>query len=296
MPLSLSRREFFAASTVTVLAGPALAAESKKLVLIAGKPSHGPGAHEFNAGVQLLAKCLSGFPGLEVSVNLNGWPKHRDVFDGAAGILIYADGGEHHPAVLNDNLAFLGNLMAKGVGLMCAHYGVEVSKDKGGKEFQDWIGGYYENAWSCNPMWKPEFKEFPKHPIANSVKPFAVEDEWYFNMRFRPDMKGITGVLTATPPDKVRDGPYVYPHGPYKHIQEAKGRPEHMMWATERADGGRGVGFTGGHFHTNWKNDNFRKAVLNALVWICKLEVPKDGVASSVNDEEIKANLDPKTK
>jgi hypothetical protein len=67
-----------------------------------------------------------------------------------------------------------------------------------------------------------------------------------------------------------------------------------MMWAVERDDGGHGVGFTGGHFHTNWQNDNFRKAVLNALVWICKVDVPPNGVDSSVNDEEIKQNLDPK--
>ncbi|MBO0697498.1 MAG: ThuA domain-containing protein, partial [Zavarzinella sp.] len=257
-------------------------------------PSHGPGAHEFNAGVQLLAKCLNGFPGLETSVNLNGWPKSQAVFDGAAGILIYADGGAGHPAIQRDRLQFLGGLMNKGVGLMCAHFGVEVPKDKGGKEFQDWIGGYYEDKWSCNPIWRPEFKEFPKHPIAHGLKPFSAEDEWYFNMRFRPEMKGVMPILTAVPPDQVRDGPYVYPKGPYKHIQETKGRPEHMMWAVERADGGRGAGFTGGHFHHNWKNDNFRKAVLNALVWICKRDVPGDGVESTVTDAEIKQNLDPK--
>ena len=267
-----------------------------KLVFIAGKPSHPPRMHEFNAGVQILAKCLKNYPGLELSVNLNGWPRDEAVFDGAAGILIYADGGGGHPAVQKDRLAFLGNLMKKGVGLMCAHYGVEVLKDKGGKEFQDWIGGYYEHEFSCNPLWKPEFKEFPKHPIANGVKPFATEDEWYFNMRFRPEMKGVTGILTSVPSDKTRDGPYVYPRGPYKHIQEAKGRAEHMMWATEREDGGRGVGFTGGHFHSNWKNDEYRKAVLNALVWICKLDVPKDGVESSVSNEDMKAFLDDKGK
>ena len=83
-------------------------------------------------------------------------------------------------------------------------------------------------------------------------------------------MKGVTPILSAKPSDEVRDGPYVYPKGPYKHIQEAKGRSETMMWAVERPDGGRGVGFTGGHFHRNWPNDNFRKVVLNALVWICK--------------------------
>jgi hypothetical protein len=67
------------------------------------------------------------------------------------------------------------------------------------------------------------------------------------------------------------------------------------MWAVERADGGRGVGFTGGHFHKNWGNDDFRKTVLNALVWLAKAEVPADGVQSAVTDDELNANLDPKT-
>jgi hypothetical protein len=67
-----------------------------------------------------------------------------------------------------------------------------------------------------------------------------------------------------------------------------------MMWAIERADGGRGFGFTGGHFHANWGNDNVRKAVLNALVWVTKLEVPANGIESKVSDEELTANLDPK--
>jgi hypothetical protein len=275
-----------------------LAAEppKKKLVMIAGTPSHPPGMHEFNAGTLLLAKCLKDVKELELSVHLNGWPKDDKVFDNAAGIFIYCDGGGNHPAVQMGRLERLGGLMKKGTGLMCAHYGVEVLADKGGKEFQAWIGGYYEHMWSVNPIWKPEFKEFPKHPIANGVKPFAVDDEWYFNMRFRPDNKGITPILTAKPSDATRDGPYVYPRGPYKHIQEAKGRAEAMMWAVERDDGGRGVGFTGGHFHTNWKNDNFRKSVLNALLWICNVDVPADGVVSTVTDEDMKANLDDKGK
>jgi hypothetical protein len=115
-------------------------------------------------------------------------------------------------------------------------------------------------------------------------------------MRFRDDAAAVTPILSAKPSDAVRDGPYVYPKGPYKHIQENKGRAETMMWAYERPGGGRGVGFTGGHTHRNWLDDNFRKVVLNALVWICHVEVPADGVASTVTEEDIKANLDPKGK
>ena len=66
------------------------------------------------------------------------------------------------------------------------------------------------------------------------------------------------------------------------------------MWTVERADGGRGFGFTGGHFHDNWGNDDFRKVLLNGLLWIAKVEVPSDGVASSVTKSDLDANLDPK--
>jgi hypothetical protein len=171
-----------------------------------------------------------------------------------------------------------------------------VPADLGGPQFKDWIGGYYETNFSVNPMWAPEYTTFPVHPITRGVKPFQVKDEWYFNMRFRDDHKGITPILSAVPPDAVRDGPYVYPKGPYPHIQAAKGRLEHMMWAVERADGGRGVGFTGGHFHRNWQNPDFRKVALNALVWISKAEVPANGVQSAVTDEDMTRNLDPKPK
>ena len=59
-------------------------------------------------------------------------------------------------------------------------------------------------------------------------------------------------------------------------------------------DGGRGFGFTGAHFHKNWGDENFRKTVLNAILWIAKSEVPAEGVQSSVTPEQLRANLDAK--
>jgi len=281
-------------AAMATLAPQAMAEENKQLLLIAGTPSHGPGDHEFNAGVQLLAQCLKSVPNLEVTIQLNGWPKDEAIFDGKDGILMYMDGGANHPAVQEDRLAFLGGLMKKGVGFMCAHYGVDVPADNGGSEFKQWIGGHYEAGYSCNPMWSPEYKEFPDHPVANGVKPFQIKDEWYMHMRFRDDISGVTPLLVGTPSDDVRDGPYVYPKGPYEHIQADKGKPETMMWAVEREDGGRGVGFTGGHIHKNWGHDDFRKIVLNALVWITGMDVPENGVESTVTADDLAKNLDPK--
>ena len=298
-----------AAALALALPLPASAktAEGKpKIVLMAGKPSHPPRMHEFNAGVQLLAKCLGqGAPNVKVEVVLNGWPQDESVFTGADAVVFYMDGSKGHEVVKDDGkrLAKIEEWVKAGVGIGAMHYGVEVVPEQAGDQFKRWIGGHYEHMYSCNPMWEPDFATFPEHAITRGVKPFKVRDEWYFNMRFADGFTGdkavagpvkFTPILVAKPGDEVRKGPYVYPKGPYPHIVEAGGRAEAMMWAVERADGGRGFGFTGGHFHDNWGNENFRKTVLNALVWLAKGDVPAGGIESKVTKEDLDANLDPK--
>ena len=270
-------------------------AADRKIVFIAGRPSHGPGDHEHRAGCLLLAKCLSGVPGITSVVYSNGWPHVANAFDGASAVVIYADGGGGHPAIQQDHLKILGGLIDKGVGFGCLHYAVEVPKEKGGAEFLKWIGGYFETYWSVNPHWDATFSSFPKHPITQGVAPFKIRDEWYYHMRFPEGMKDVTPILTAVPPDSTRGKPGANdPHGGNPEVQKHMGEPEHVMWAMERADGNRGFGFTGAHFHKNWGNDEFRKVVLNAILWIAKADVPASGVRSTVTAEDLKQNLDPK--
>src|SRR5688572_14235194 len=167
------------------LAGTVVNAESKNILLIAGKVSHGPGDHEFRAGSLLLKKCLDTVPGISVVVHSNGWPKVESAFDNADAILIYADGGAGHPAIQGERMKLIDGLAKKGVGIACAHYGVEAPKGDPGEAMHRWIGGYYEHKFSVNPMWSPEFNSFPDHPVTRGVRPFSVLDEWYFNMRWR---------------------------------------------------------------------------------------------------------------
>jgi len=285
--------------TLTVL-GALLSASAadKKIVLIAGPPSHGPREHEHRAGCLLLKACLDHVPGVVSEVHSNGWPRNPDqAFAGADTVVIYSDGGGGHPFLQADRLEILGALIKKGVGLACLHYAVEPTKEKGEKEFLDWIGGCFEVNWSVNPTWVADFKQFPKHPVTSGVNPFQLRDEWYFHMRFRDQMAGVTPILTAVAPESTmnrHDGP----HEGNAAVREAvkNGEPQHMAWACERADGGRGFGFTGAHYHQNWGNDNFRKLVLNAILWTAKAEVPPEGVASTVTEEDLKQNLDPKGK
>jgi type 1 glutamine amidotransferase len=271
-------------------------AADKKIILIAGSPSHGPGEHEHRAGCLLLKKCLDQNPGFVSEVHSNGWPKDEKVFEGAHAVIFYADGGGGHPAVRTpERIKLLGELMNKGVGMGCIHYGVEVEKNKGGPEFLEWIGGYFETFHSVNPHWRANYTNFPSHPVASGLQSFSTQDEWYYHMRFRPNMKGVTPILTAVPPDSTRGKPGANSsHGGNPDVQKHMGEPEHTMWVAERSNGGRGFGETGAHYHKNWGDENFRRAVLNAIVWIAHAEVPANGVQSKITPADLEENLDPK--
>jgi type 1 glutamine amidotransferase len=270
-------------------------AEDKRIVMIAGKPSHGPGEHEHRAGLLLFQKCLAGFPGIQVEVYSNGWPANSEALKGAAAVVIYSDGGGGHPALQDDHLQQLGALMKQGVGLACIHYAVEPTQAKGQSELIDWIGGCFEINRSVNPVWTANYQTLPEHPISRGVNPFKIKDEWYFNMHFREDMKGVTPILAAVPgADTMSRADGEHEGNPGVRAAVQRGDSQIMAWACERTDGGRGFGYTGGHYHHNWGNENTRKLVLNAILWIAKVEVPKNGVESTVTAAELSQNLDPK--
>lgn len=295
MPRVTSLRSTFV-GFVALLAAAALSAADKNVLLLAGAPSHGPGAHEHNAGLLLLQKCLAGVPGLKTEISLGGswsadpaWLKNRDA------IIMYADGGPKHPALQENRLAQLEEALARGTGLGLLHYATEPTLEKGQPEFLRWVGGAFEIHWSVNPHWDADFKTLPVHPITRGVKPFTIRDEWYFHLRFAEAMKGVTPILSAVPDASTTSRPDGHHSGnPAMRAAVARGDLQTVAWAYERPTGGRGFGFTGAHFHANWSNDDFRTLVLNAVLWLARMEVPASGVRSSVRAEDLSVNLDPK--
>ncbi|HMP77962.1 MAG TPA: ThuA domain-containing protein [Pirellulaceae bacterium] len=264
---------------------------NKRVLFLAGMPSHGYGAHEHYAGCLILAKRLKeAMPDYDVDVIRHRWPEDPAVFDGIDAVVMYSDGGAGHPAL--SRLEFLENLSQNGVGIVCLHYAVEVPKGEPGDHFLKWIGGYFEADWSVNPHWVAKFEMFPDHPISRGVKPFEIQDEWYYHMRFRPEMQGVTPILTAIPPASTLERPDG-PHSGNPHVRAKIGQPQHVAWASERPEGGRGFGFTGGHDHWNWGHDEFRKVVLNAIVWTAHGDVPENGVGGSpVTLDDLKEDQD----
>jgi type 1 glutamine amidotransferase len=156
------------------------------------------------------------------------------------------------------------------------------------------MGGFCDLDWSVNPHWTPKFKDFPDHPISNGVEPFSINDEWYYHMRFVEKMKGVTPILSDLPPlqtlrraDGARSG------NPTVRKAVTSGEKQHVAWAYQRPGGGRGFGFTGAHNHVSWQDDNFRKVVLNAILWTAHVKVPKKGCPSPTpSDTQIGENID----
>jgi type 1 glutamine amidotransferase len=256
-----------------------------KIVIVAGRQSHGPGEHEFFAGSAILMKLLKQTPGVFPVLARDGWPKDPKTFEGAKAVVFYMDGGGGHPIIQKDHEEVVQKLIEQGVGFVNLHYAVEYPKSKS-DHILAWLGGYYETGFSTNPHWKADFKSLPEHPITRGVKPFDIQDEWYFNIRFAPESKKVTPILKAVPPDDKRGTPAA---------KEFKGREEIVAWAFER-DKGRSFGFTGGHFHRNWGDENFRRLVVNAILWTANVEVPKDGAKVELDPEDLKKNLDRKGK
>jgi hypothetical protein len=273
-------------ATASRPADAAPADAKKQIVFVHGKASHGYGGHAYGPAFRMLARILNeNVPAVDALVVQDDGD--LAVLDSADAIVLGSDGGRLVKS-LGDRLE---PLMEKGVGLACLHYTVDPSDPKAIERLIAWIGGAYERHWSVNPHWEADFKEFPDHPVSQGLKPFKSQDEWYYHMRFAEDMKGVTPILAAVPPESTRqrgDGP----HSGNPTVRARTGMKEVVGWTYERPNGGRGFGFTGMHTHWNWAQDSFRQSVLNAIVWIAGAEVPQGGVPSKTPTlEELEADL-----
>jgi type 1 glutamine amidotransferase len=236
----------------------------RKVVFLAGKPSHGEGNHEWDKDARFLKECLDGASDIEpldIAIHDNGWPVNPTDLDDADAIVFFADGHKFHPLVQPERMAKIHELAKRGVGLAFIHYCVEPPEGKEA-DFIEWMGGCYERGYSQNPINTVAISPVKNdHPITRGCGGYVLEDEWYFDIRLRSDDPRVVSLMTGKLP----------PRAPQDKV---------LAWATTRDDGGRGFGFSGGHYHKNWHIEPFRKLVLNAILWVAKAEVPANGVSS----------------
>ncbi len=266
--------------------------KGKVVLIVAGSKSHGPGDHEFFAGSVILSNLLKQTPGVWPILARDGWPKNERLLERADSLVFYMDGRGGHPVVKGNHMALLQKQIDRGAGWVNLHYAVDY-EPQAGQTVLGWMGGFYDPRTSINPHWDAVIRTLPKHPVSNGVKPFTLRDEWYYNMHWAGDVtdvkdaKGVTPILQAVPPDDTRKT---------ADAKKYPGRLETLAWAYERPSGGRGFGFTGGHFHRNWADEDFRRVVVNAILWTAKVEVPEGGAKVDFDPADLNKNLDRKGK
>ncbi|UVI29628.1 ThuA domain-containing protein [Paenibacillus spongiae] len=258
----------------------------KKVVLIAGEPSHGPGAHEYDKTVRLLKVLLDQSiysDRLQVHAVSGGWPDNDELLEDADLLLFVTDGrdGELYrdvPFVANEQrIALMKKLMDGGCGLILLHFSTFFTREEG-KSVLAWAGGYFEwedergerNWYSRIDMGSRLDLSSREHPICTGVADtISLQDEVYFHLRMIPDDPRRIPIWTV--PELAGDHPEANLVG----------------WALERENGGRSFVTTAGHSYSIWEDEGFRRLNLQALLWAAGFAIPVGGIHSRFYADEV---------
>ncbi|MGN6492271.1 MAG: ThuA domain-containing protein [Agriterribacter sp.] len=255
-----------------------------KVVILAGAKSHPAGFHEYIKSSRLLKAMLEKHAPRKLVVDIfYDWPTDSTALDNANVIVCISDGRDGHlfkdaSFLVPERVPIIEKQMKRGCGLVTFHFST-FAPDAYGDHVLQWAGGYfdwqddkgdrnwYSNIVNLNTQVLPAT---PTHPLCRGVKPFTIEEEFYYNIRFPVNEPGWKPILTVPA------------------LKSDKPNGNTVAWAIERKDGSRGFGTTMGHHFANWKNDDFRKLVLNGIVWAAGVDVPVNGVnAPFYTDREV---------
>jgi type 1 glutamine amidotransferase len=263
----------------------------KKIVFLAGPKDHGAvGRHEYEKDLRELAWQLekaTNLRGIETSVLVGKAPRDLTVLEDAAAIVIDGSGdwqrnetnvlfqqfqatdGRTYDAETTAYLRKLDQLIRqKGIGVSIFHYTMWVENQVGRQYYLNWLGGLWIPYASHNPVDTWKMSPFNvEHPVLRGVKPWSFRDE-VFSRYFLFDNPKRTELMEGTPSNANN------------------GAPRPVSWVYERPDGGRSFVWGGSDFHDNMHNvADYRRYLLNGIIWTAKIDVPAEGVAAPAPPE-----------
>ena len=242
----------------------------KKLLLIGqGPDGHPVETHEYMAGVKVLAKCLEPVAGLEVTTIRadSAWKEGPELIDRADGVVLYLSEGAKWTQMDPKRYEALSKLTKRGGGIVVLHWAIGTREAEPIADFVKLAGGCHGGPDRKYAVVETKLEaDDAKHPILAGIGTFTARDEFYYRLKLAPAGTSVTPLLHAT----------------------IDGKKEMVAWAWNRPDKGRSFGFTGLHFHANWRLPEYRRLVSQGVLWTLKMPIPRDGLAVEVPEADLK--------
>lgn len=239
----------------------------KRVLLIGQSPDGHPRAtHEYMPAMRMLADCLNRVAQTQtVIVNADEpWKEGPELLDGADAAVVFVSEGAKWLRNDRKRLAAFQELAKRRGGLVCLHWGMGTKKADNIADFVALFGGCHGG-----PDRKYKVVEVTTritasdHPIMHGVGPVTLREEFYYTLKFAKPAKSITPLIQV-PID---------------------GQPHTVAWAFQRPDGGKSFGFSGCHFHENWKHTEYRRMVVQGVLWSLDQRIPKDGIDVKITEK-----------
>jgi len=274
---------------------------TKVIYFLAGPKDHagpeGSGRHETRRDLLVLQHCIDSISNVKGVKILTKFLYSRtaldvaDMKDVAAIIVecsaessskeranpIFPPSGDNTRTYDRATLAYLAQLDSlhkAGMGIMILHWGITTTNQKATQYHMSWFGeasmaGYTHNPlgyWSVMPI-----QAAKNHPILRGVGPWNYKDEIFSRMVVNPGDPYRTDLLTGVA-EKSNQGAVTDPLG--------------IASAYEK-NGARGVLWGGMDYHSALLNENYRRFVLNAILWTAGIDVPKNGAKSDAKQLQL---------
>lgn len=237
----------------------------KRLLLLGqGPDGHPPTTHEYVSGLTILEALLKGVPGLETHIERadEPWPEGPRHLAEADGCVLFLSEGAKWANADPRRYEALTRLASRGGGLVVLHWGMGTKDASNIDPFLRLLGGCHGGPDRRYAVLETEWRiAAPDHPVVTAVGPLKVRDEFYYRLKLTQS-SGVQPLVTV-PID---------------------GRDETVAWAWQRPDGGRSFGFSGLHFHDNWRHAEYRRLVSQAVLWTMKLPVPDGGLSVNLDN------------
>ncbi|MFT5407747.1 MAG: type 1 glutamine amidotransferase [Verrucomicrobiales bacterium] len=233
-----------------------------KILLIGKDPDHPHGTHMYMLTCEKLAMCLELTTGVDAVVS-NGWPTDEKTLEGVKTIVIYTDPAAER--ILDGPGAKKFEAMMKdGVGLVTIHWASSVYEknlERLGGRWKGYLGGTWVSNVGIHTNRSQLEQLIPEHPVCRGWKPHELHDEYYL----KPSIgSGKPLLQVKAPEDEVVVG-----------------------WVHERAGGGRAFGTTLGHFYRNFQQADFRRMIVNGILWSAHVKVPEAGAPVTLSEEDL---------